>query len=231
MNWCYETKRFFLAISAWLIVVSSAEAGLITGVVLHSDVSQGLSIVDKGVADDDVANGGHAPGIYSINANDLDAHVIGFEVSDDTSVTEYTVSFTISNFTGVDWDAYRLRLLVGGELVEDPDGLDFDTGGGPSWFFPFVTGTSLVSLTDDEMLLDGAPSESTLFFSMAIDVPDFLDGVMPSSAQTTGGGGYTFYLEHQAIVNSVPEPLTAGLFTAGLGIVLMRRRRDTGAGC
>jgi hypothetical protein len=139
---------------------------------------------------------------------------IEFTVSTSTGITEYKISESVDNNTGINWTGYRVQLGfgTGANFAMSPanDGLDFDA---PDFDFPGPTSTSMGAglASQDEIVFSGAQGTGLAVLNFRIDVPDGL----------TDG---KFTLRQFPI--PIPEPSTALMLVLG-GIaapVIMRRR-------
>jgi hypothetical protein len=133
-----------------------------------------------------------------------------FTVAPSGAVTEYSVSESIDNNTGINWSAYRMQLGFGFgpgfTLSPAGDGLDFDF---PTFDLPPTsTAMPIVVSSEDELLFTGGIHSAGLqLYDFRIDVPDL--STLPDF------GSFTL----RQIPVPVPEPSTvvlAGLTLVGL---------------
>jgi hypothetical protein len=185
----------------------------------------GLGLVAVPAVITGTANNDNVPGLAPDNNivvplkrfDNLDYIDIEFTVSNTGGVTEYFVSESIDNNTGIDWSGYRMQLGfgTGGAFVKSVagDGLDFDD---PTYDTPPTsTGlptviTGMTSGDEDELFFTGGTHGAGLqIYQFRIDVPDI----------SRAGG--TFTLRQIPI----PEPATVGLACIALVGLGLRRVR------
>lgn len=103
-----------------------------------------------------------------------------YDIENSGGTTEYLLSETVTNSTGIDWIGYNFELYLNpnysGFIPSGPDdGFDFDA---PVAFAdPIPTSSTSLSLnhTSDGLYWSGLiPDGSTVTFSYSIDIPDSL---------------------------------------------------------
>lgn len=139
-----------------------------------------------------------------------------FDIEDSGGTTEYAVTVSVTNQSGVDWAGYNFSLAVGGERGAAPvpsatgDGFGFDVSsvGDP---LPESDGRlRLHRRLEDVLDFSGPfPDNSSMRFSFSFDIPDRL------------AVHRVWLLEQPALV---PEPGTFALLAGGLGVVVLWRR-------
>ena len=197
--------------SAWL------DAGEITNLTWYSGVASVAGDVispPSAPNNDDVA--GTSPNFIQVAQKAY--HAIGpvdlvFDVVDTGGVTEYLFLEGVTNFTGVDWSAYRLELGFGHGVgyVQSLSGdeLDFDTPDSNSDvdFMPFF---STVVVSEDEIQASGGTIPNTASawpILFHIDVPDGIE---------------SFTIRQSPI--GIPEPTAWILACLGLMVLVPFRR-------
>ncbi len=138
---------------------------------------------------------------------------IEFNVTASDGVTEYQVSETLDNNTGIDWSQYTMVLGFGTGanfvMSASGDGLDFDA---PFYdALPTSGAFSNVSLSEDILVYsNGVHGSGFEIYTLRIDVPD----------------GITQFTLRQ-FPTLVPEPATIALaVTSLLGLAMFARRRQ-----
>lgn len=197
------------------VAASSASAGRITGVTVfgpNQGTGPGLGFVQVPIISTPNIDNDNQPGgpggdnnvTVPLKRFDNVGYIdIEFLVDPTNGITEYKVSETVDNDTGVDWAHYRMELGFGVDAAFErstaADGLSFDA----PLYDPPPTSTAFpsVSLSPDVLVFSGGvhglPSE---FYQVRIDVPNL------------SGGKFTLRQ-----IPIVPEPTTIVLF--GLGAV------------
>ena len=216
--------------SLWMIftllaaAAPPASAGMITSVTVFPGPSHGtgpglgfvqVPIIATPSVDNDNQPGG--PGLDNnitvpLKRFDNVGYIdIEFLVAPTSGVTEYKVSESVDNDTGVNWAHYRMQLGfgVGGAFVASTgaDALDFDA---PLYdTAPISSAFPLVALSPDTLLFTGGThSLGVEAYAIRIDVPNL-----------TGG---KFTLRQIPII---PEPTSLGLFGFGVvGLIASRVR-------
>jgi hypothetical protein len=139
-----------------------------------------------------------------------------FEIDDSGGTTEYAVSVSVTNASGLDWNGYRFSLGLGGERGDSPvaskagDGFDFDVSSGVDDPLPESDGPLLLSRRAEDVLdFSGPfPNRTSMQFSFSFDVPDQL------AVQRV------WLFEQPA---PVPEPSLFALLAGGLGALAFWR--------
>jgi len=141
-----------------------------------------------------------------------------FGVLDTGGVTEYLVTESVFNNTGLNWGSYHIELGygigTGFVMSASGDGLDFDAPdfNSPFYFNPSPGFFPMETVAEDDILAYGGVMPYLSFagnFLFTIDVPD----------------GLTEFTIRQSPIG-VPEPSTFALLGLGsLALVMMRRER------
>jgi hypothetical protein len=140
-----------------------------------------------------------------------------FEIEDSGGTTEYAVTVSVTNRSGVDWKGYKFSLGLGGERGDSPvasrtgDGFGFDifSAGDP---LPESDGLlSLQRRAEDVLDFSGPfPDNTSARFSFSFDVPDRL------------AVGRVWLFEQPT---PVPEPSGFAVLAGGLGALAFSRYR------
>ncbi len=167
-----------LALSLLLPVTSAASIITYTGSSGPALGTVTVTVSTPSPGNADVA--GASPNVINVTTkqfDNIDAIWMTFDVADDgIGTTEYLVTETVTNNSGVDWIGYQLMLGTGtdGGWVQSPLGtqLDFDIpdDDSPRDFTPFTT------LVYDDATIDAVSglltAGSTATFTYVIDVPN-----------------------------------------------------------
>ena len=168
-----------------------------------------------------------------------------FSVADSGTVTEYFVTETVTNGSGVTWLDFHQALgfpvadafpIFGAEpfTTSGPaDGLGFDAPG----FDPLPLSPAFPTVTPGpenlSWLSAGFPDPGATTFTFSLDLPDFSAATMPAAAAI--GGGYEFRVRQWATITApAPVPAASPLGLAILmmltltGLALLYRRRQVG---
>lgn len=214
---------------ALFVGVAPASAGMITAVTAFPGPSHGfgpgmgflnvplISTPNPNNDDQPGGPGGDNNIVVPLKRFDFPGYIdIEFHVTSTGGVTEYRISESVDNDTGVDWAHYRMELGygVGAAFVRSTaaDQLDFDAG----LYTPAPTSTAfpIVSLSPDALVFTGGVhSTGVRSYIVRIDVPDLPDG--------------RFTLRQIPII---PEPATLALAASGTVAIFLagiRRRRRT----
>jgi len=156
----------------------------------------------------------------SIFFNTLGTAEIEFGVANSAGTTEYRLTQTLVNNTGVPWSGFRFELGfgTGASFVSSGDGdsLDFDAPDRD----PAPTSSAFSALDPLSNSLDwsggSAPSTSSVAFAFAIDVPDGLAASHPL--------GLDRFTLRQVPIPTVPEPGVLALLGLGLAGLAASRR-------
>ncbi|MGH9321992.1 MAG: PEP-CTERM sorting domain-containing protein [Vicinamibacteria bacterium] len=158
----------------------------------------------------------------SVFLNTFGTTEIEFVLATSGGTTEYRFTQALVNNTGQTWTDYHFELGFGTGASFVPSGivdlLDFDT---PD-MDPSPTSSVFTVLNHQPNTLEwsggSVPAISSVFFTLAFDVPDGLEAFNPS-------GLNRFTLRQFPTTAAVPEPGTLLLMGAGIVGIVMRRRR------
>jgi hypothetical protein len=204
-----------IALGAW-----PAGAGIITGVTDfggEDGTGPGMGAVTVVVVPAINFNNDNQDGTTPILDNNINVPIkrfdnpgyidIEFEVTASLGISEYKLTESIDNNTGLPWVGYTMQLGFGTGAGFVPsvsgDGLDFDAPG----FDPPPTSAAFSGVAPSEDLLvfsGGSQGAGQAVYNVRIDVPDPLLLV---------GGKFTL----RQLPVPIPEP--AGLALAGLGLL------------
>jgi hypothetical protein len=216
-----RTSVFTAIVTLTLLTAVHLRAGGITNVNWFSGVASVASTTfspPSSPNNDDVF--GPSPNAVFVHQKDyvgMGPVDLMFGVLDTGGVTEYLVTESVFNNTGLNWGSYHIELGFGhgAGFVNSTsgDGLDFDA---PSFNSPFFFNPSpgffpAVTVAEDDILAYGGVMPYLSFagnFLFTVDVPD----------------GITSFTIRQSPI-SVPEPSTGALLALGsLAVVMIRRR-------
>jgi hypothetical protein len=139
-----------------------------------------------------------------------------FAIEDSGGSTEYALSVSVTNYSGLDWAGYRFWLGLGGERGDSPvasaagDGFGFDVSSSVDDPLPESEGPPFLDRRAEDVLhFSGAfADKAAVRFSFSVDVPDHL-------------GVQRVWLFEQPTL--VPEPGSFVLLSAGLGALALWR--------
>jgi hypothetical protein len=217
-----KTPASILIVTLTLLTAIHLRAGEITNIVWFSGVASvaSTSFSPPSAPNNDDVVGTSPNGIFVHQKNYIGIGPVdlSFGVLDTGGVTEYLVTESVFNNTGLNWGSYHIELGFGhgpGFVKSTPgDGLDFDA---PNFNSPFFFNPSpgffpTATVTEDDILAYGGVMPYLSFagdFLFTVDIPD---------------GITSFTIRQSPIV--VPEPSTCALLAFGsLALVMMRRGR------
>jgi hypothetical protein len=202
--------------------VQFVSAGTIDGFIVSGPGTVSGFPLTSVLNNDNVFQSANIVVLSNTTVTGMDPLDIEFQITTTGGVTEYSVTETVNNSSGVTWTGYRFELGFGtGQqflTVLGDDSLDFDTpdmdSATLSASFPTLVRSADVLTFSGANALDGA----SLSFQFSIDVPD------PANLF----GLFTLRQTPIAAPQSVPvpEPATAILFGGGLLAAALTLRRD-----
>lgn len=217
-----KTPVFIVAVTLTLLTTIHVRAGAIMNVNWFSGVASVASTTfspPSSPNNDDLA--GPSPNTIFVHQKDyvgIGSVDLVFDVLDTGGVTEYLVTESVFNNTGLNWGSYHIELGfgIGAGFVGSAsgDGLDFDAPdfNSPFFFNPSPGFFPLETVIEDDILAYGGVMPYLSFagnFLFTIDVPD----------------GITEFTIRQSPI-TVPEPSTLAFLALGsLALVMMRRQR------
>ena len=215
-----RTPVFSAIVTLTLLPAIRLRAGQITNINWFSGVASVASTTfspPSAPNNDDVA--GASPNtvfVHQKNYVGIGPVDLMFGTLDTGGVTEYLMTESVFNNTGLNWGSYHIELGFGqgtGFVKSTPgDGLDFDAPdfNSPFFFNPSPGFFPAETVTEDDIFAYGGVMPYLSFagnFLFTVDVPD----------------GITSFTIRQSPV-AVPEPSTCGLLALGsLALVRMRR--------